>query len=69
MLFRSGAAYIGISADDRAVGDLDALVEDLRSGFAAVTGVQVGSADPYAADPYSADQATPGDTPPEATGH
>ena len=64
MVTYDGAAYIGISADDRAVGDLDALVEDLRRGFAAVTDAPVGSA-----DPYSADQGTPGDTPPEATGH
>ena len=64
MVTYDGAAYIGISADDRAVGDLDALVEDLRRGFAAVTDAPVGSA-----DPYSADQGTRGDTPPEATGH
>jgi WS/DGAT/MGAT family acyltransferase len=48
MVTYDGTAYIGVSADDRAVTDLDDLVEDLRSGFAAVTGAPVGAADPYA---------------------
>jgi hypothetical protein len=43
-----GTAYIGVSADDRAVADLDDLIEDLRSGFADVTGAPVGPADRYA---------------------
>ena len=37
MVTYDGMAYVGMSADDRAVGDLDALVEDIRAGFAAVT--------------------------------
>ena len=54
MVTYDGTAYIGVSADDRAVTDLDDLVEDLRGGFAAVTGEPVGSADPYA-DTHRAD--------------
>jgi hypothetical protein len=38
MVTYDGTAYVGISADDRAVPDLDDLVEDLRSGFAEVAG-------------------------------
>ena len=34
MVTYDGQAYIGVSADDRAVSDLDDLVEDLRAGFA-----------------------------------
>ncbi len=49
MVTYDGQAFIGVSADDRAVGDLDDLVEDLRAGFAAVTGAPVGPADRYAA--------------------
>lgn len=41
MVTYDGTAFIGVSADDRAVGDLDDLVGDLRNGFAAVTGVPV----------------------------
>ena len=48
MVTYDGQAYIGVSADDRAVSDLDDLVEDLRAGFAAVTGGPVGPADRYA---------------------
>ncbi|MDA3022623.1 MAG: WS/DGAT domain-containing protein [Actinomycetota bacterium] len=44
-----GTAYVGISADDRAVKDLSDLVEDLRAGFAEVVGDQVGPRDQYAA--------------------
>jgi hypothetical protein len=44
-----GSAFVGISADERAVPDLDELVEDLRAGFAEVTGGRVGPADPLAA--------------------
>ena len=51
MVTYDGTAYIGISADDRAVSDLADLVEDLRSGFAHVTGAEVGPADPYADAP------------------
>lgn len=56
MVTYDGQAYIGVSADDRAVSDLDDLVEDLRGGFAAVTGAPVGPADRYAgAEPPGAD--------------
>jgi diacylglycerol O-acyltransferase len=48
MVTYDGTAFIGVSADDRAVGDLDELVEDLRAGFASVTGAPAGAADPYA---------------------
>lgn len=47
MVTYDGRAFIGISSDDRAVPDHAALVEDLRSGFAEVTGADVGPADPY----------------------
>jgi len=47
MVTYDGVAYVGMSADDRAVGDLDALVDDIRGGFARVTGAPVGSADRY----------------------
>lgn len=50
MVTYDGTAYIGISTDDRAVTDLDDLVEDLRTGFAEVTGAPVGPADRYAGD-------------------
>lgn len=49
MVTYDGQAFIGISADERAVPDLADLVEDLRGGFAAVTGVEPGLADRYAA--------------------
>jgi diacylglycerol O-acyltransferase len=49
MVTYDGRAFIGIAADERAVSDLFALVEDLRAGFEAVTGTPPGSADPYAA--------------------
>ena len=48
MVTYDGVAYVGMSADDRAVGNLDALVEDIRAGFALVTGAEVGPADRYA---------------------
>ena len=47
MVTYDGTIFVGVSADDRAVGDLDDLIEDLRSGFAAVTGEPVGPADRY----------------------
>ena len=49
MVTYDGNAYIGLSADDRAVSDLDDLVEDLRGGFEDVTGAPVGPMDRYAA--------------------
>ena len=49
MVTYDGSAFVGLSADDRAVPDLDAFVEDLRSGFAEVTGKPVGPWDPLAA--------------------
>ena len=48
MVTYDGTAYVGISADERAVSDLDDLVEDLRAGFTAVTGATVGPADRFA---------------------
>ncbi|HVQ21843.1 MAG TPA: WS/DGAT domain-containing protein, partial [Candidatus Saccharimonadia bacterium] len=48
MVTYDGTAFVGVSADDRAVSDVDALVEDLRGGFATVTGAPVGPADRYA---------------------
>jgi diacylglycerol O-acyltransferase / wax synthase len=47
MVTYDGRAFIGVSADDRAIADLDDLVEDLRAGFAAVTGAPVGPADRF----------------------
>ncbi len=46
MVTYDGSAFVGVSADDRAVPDLHDLLEDLRSGFATVTDVPVGPADP-----------------------
>ena len=46
MITYDGSAFVGVSADDRAVPDLDALVADLRAGFAEVTGKPVGPSDP-----------------------
>lgn len=43
MVTYDGTAYLGISADDRAVPDLDALADDLREGLARVTGQHVRS--------------------------
>ena len=64
MVTYDGMAYVGMSADDRAVGDLDALVEDIRAGFAAVTAGPVGPADRYAGgtadEPGRDGQDTPG---------
>lgn len=48
MVTYDGSAFVGISADDRAVPDLADLVEDLRSGFVSVTEGPVGPADPLA---------------------
>jgi WS/DGAT/MGAT family acyltransferase len=48
MVTYDGRAFIGVSSDDRAVPDLAALVEDLRAGFAEITGMSCGSADRYA---------------------
>ena len=49
MVTYDGQAFIGISADERAVPDLGELVDDLRRGFAEVTGHEPGLADRYAA--------------------
>ena len=68
MVTYDGTAFVGVSADDRAVSDLADLVEDLRSGFATVTGAPVGPADRYEArDDEDADNDTPPaeDTAPE----
>lgn len=46
MVTYDGSAFVGISADDRAVPDIQDLVDDLRSGFADLTGSLVGGADP-----------------------
>jgi len=46
MVTYDGSAFVGLAADERAVPDLDALVTDLRSGFATVTGEPVGAANP-----------------------
>lgn len=46
MVTYDGTAFVGIAGDDRAVPDMDSLVEDLRSGFATVVGEPVGPADP-----------------------
>jgi len=46
MVTYDGAAFVGISADDRAVPELSELVEDLRSGFGSVIEGPVGPADP-----------------------
>ncbi|MEY3734144.1 MAG: hypothetical protein RL347_1503 [Actinomycetota bacterium] len=59
MVTYDGAAFVGISADDRAVPDLDDLVADMRSGFATVTQGEVGPADPLGAG-------EPGDGTPKA---
>jgi hypothetical protein len=48
MVTYDGGAFIGLSADDRAISDLDDLVEDIRMGFATVTDGPVGPADRYA---------------------
>jgi WS/DGAT/MGAT family acyltransferase len=63
MVTYDGQAYIGVSADDRAVSDLDDLVEDLRAGFAAVTEAPVGPADRYAAGEPSEPDDTAGPEP------
>lgn len=57
MVTYDGSAFVGISADDRAIPDIDDLVEDIRSGFATVTAAPVGPADPLA--PGQADDGTP----------
>lgn len=44
MVTYDGTAYIGVSADDRAVTDLADLEADLRAGFADVTGTPVPAA-------------------------
>lgn len=48
MVTYDGSAFIGVSADDRAVRDIDDLLVDLRAGFAEVTGAKVGATDPLA---------------------
>jgi diacylglycerol O-acyltransferase len=59
MVTYDGSAFVGVSGDDRAVPDLSALVEDLRSGFATVTDAPVGPADPLS-------EGSPGDGTPKA---
>jgi len=59
MVTYDGSAFVGVSADDRAVPHIDDLVADLRSGFATVTEGPVGPADPLA-------EAVPGDGTPKA---
>jgi len=46
MVTYDGSAFIGISADERAVPHIHDLVNDLRSGFATVTGGPIGGEDP-----------------------
>jgi WS/DGAT/MGAT family acyltransferase len=46
-----GTAFVGLSADDRAVPDLEILVADLRAGFAEVLQEKIGPADPVASAP------------------
>jgi WS/DGAT/MGAT family acyltransferase len=46
MVTYDGSAFVGISADDRAVPDLPHLIADMRSAFATVTDQAVGPADP-----------------------
>lgn len=48
MVTYDGSSFIGVSCDDRAVPSHADLVEDLRGGFADVTGCPVGAADRYA---------------------
>lgn len=48
MVTYDGTAFVGLSADARAVPHVDDLVEDLRTGFSRVTGGPVGPADRYA---------------------
>jgi diacylglycerol O-acyltransferase len=43
MVTYDGYAFIGISADDEAVTDIDNLMSDLKDGFSEVLGVPVGS--------------------------
>jgi hypothetical protein len=59
MVTYDGSAFVGISADDRAVPDLADLVADMRSGFATVTEGPVGPVDPLA-------EGEPGDGTPKA---
>ncbi len=49
MVTYAGDVFIGISADDRAVPDLHALVDDVRTSLSTLTGCPVGPADRYAA--------------------
>ncbi len=48
MVTYDGSAFVGVSADDRAVPDVGELLDDLRRGFVEVTGGSVGAADPLA---------------------
>ena len=45
MVTYNGSACVGVSTDDKAVPDREALVEDLRAGFAEVLASEVGPAD------------------------
>jgi len=49
MVTYDGSAFIGVSADERAVPDIHELIADLRSGFATVIGGPVGAEDPLSA--------------------
>ena len=46
MLTYEGTASVGVSTDDAAVEDRDALVESLRSGFREVIGTAALAGDP-----------------------
>lgn len=48
MVTYDGSAFVGVSADERAVPDIHELIADLRSGFATVTAEPVGGEDPLA---------------------
>lgn len=50
MVTYDGTACLGVSTDDRAVGDPEVLLDCLRSGFAAVTGAPVAPGDRYTVD-------------------
>jgi diacylglycerol O-acyltransferase len=53
MVTYDGTAFVGLSADDRGVPDLEILVADLRSGFAEVLEEKIGPADPVSTAPSS----------------
>jgi len=49
MVTYDGKAFIGLSADEQAVHDIGEFTQDVRMGFAEVTGVEPGPADRFAA--------------------